>query len=115
MLTRDIILKLEKVSKKYELDFLVLFDLKSSNINLAYYKMNDDIEINFLTNKIKNIIKDKFFLINLNDKNACLIKEIVYKKGFKIYVRDELVYKTRRNNTFLNSYNVLKLVQEEYS
>ena len=114
MLTRDIILKLEGISKKYQLDFLVLFDLKSSSINLAYYKLDDDIKIDSLRGHIEQIVKKEFNLINLSDKNSYLIKEVVYKKGFKIYVRDEQLYKIKRNNTFLHSHNILELVQQEY-
>ena len=113
MLKRDIVIELEYISKKYKLDFLVLFDLKSEKINLAYYQKENNIKINYLRTDINRIVNTEFNLIDLNNKNSCLIKEVVYKKGFKIYVRDEEIYRERKFKTFLHSYNVLKLMKNE--
>jgi predicted nucleotidyltransferase len=109
-----------KVSKKFELDFLILFGSyakgkqrenceNESDLDFAFFKLKENEKLRFvdLYFEISKLINGdmKLNLIDLSEDNQYLLEEEIFRTGKLIFCTDKEIYYDRRNQTFFNYIN----------
>ncbi len=110
MLDKNVKNKLIEISKKYKLDFLILFGSRAKGNNredsdwdFAYYKLNNNVNYEKLYKDILKVINySDLNLINLSLENSYILEEEIFRNGIIIYNKKEEIYFERRSQTFIN-------------
>ena len=127
MISKEILNKLKKISKEYELDAFILFGSrarntakKTSDYDLAYFKkneLNSKLQIS-LENALFEVFKEKKFdLVIIDEQTPIILKMQILRDGVPIYINNLKTFEKLKEGTYfdyVDSFSLLEPTKEKF-